>query len=299
MESNSSGKKPPPPINRGPRWSSRIRSYYVNRISTEGRGREKGWMIGWSSRGEILLKDTFGWFARFSTLFIARMWEGWFQEIGFDPWREIWNFNFRLVALFESRNFPRDDSRSNEKKEIFSFDWFIFFAKRFHSLVSSKYVKIERWRGRRSRVAKWSGEINLQFAASTARVVCKKWRAGREVRASRGAREEENGVEREYETCSRGNRNHILNFHKRVRRATPSSPTLLHLHFSAPSFTLHPILPRVRRSPLPPFSLPLSLFLCSSKRSFKLRKHISFILLPRSRLCHSAHPLDPSRAPSS
>lgn len=118
MESNSSGKKPPPPspINRGPRWSSRIRSYYVNRISTEGRGREKGWMIGWSSRGEILLKDTFGWFARFSTLFIARMWEGWFQEIGFDPWREIWNFNFRLV---ESRNFSRDDSRS-WKKEIFS-----------------------------------------------------------------------------------------------------------------------------------------------------------------------------------
>lgn len=43
-------------------------------------------------------------------------------------------------------------------------------------------------------------------------------------------------------------------------------------------------------------SLSLSLSLCSSKRSLKLRKHISFILLPRSRLCHSAHPLDPSRS---
>lgn len=74
---------------------------------------------------------------------------------------------------------------------------------------------------------KWSGEINLQFAASTRRECCVKNGGPQTCNASKGRRGERSRAnknevkrEREYETCSRGDRNHILNFHKRVRRAS-------------------------------------------------------------------------------
>lgn len=84
---------------------------------------------------------------------------------------------------------------------------------------------------------------------------------------------------------SRGTRNHILNFHKRVRRASSCHfirvsvlrflTFLLFFSFTFP-FSLRSIVPRVGKS------------LCLSGDT-KLSKHISFILLPRSQLYHSAH----------
>lgn len=153
-------------------------------------------------------------------------------------------------------------------------------------------MKIERHEDDDPEEMEWRNQFTI--CRIDARVLCKKWRAAeRSTPRRKGGKVER--VEREYETCSRGNRNHILNFHKRVRRATLSALA------SSPSFPFPPLFrPVFHPSSDPPTGEKIasssSLFLSSSKRSSKLRKHISFILLPRSRLCHSAHPLDPSRS---
>lgn len=51
-------------------------------------------------------------------------------------------------------------------------------------------------------------------------MVHKKWRAAEARRGLKGLARKQKA--REDEACSRGNRNHILNFHKRVRRASSS-----------------------------------------------------------------------------
>lgn len=147
---------------------------------------------------------------------------------------------------------------------------------------------------------KWGGEINLQFAASTRECSVKNGGPQRGVRL-----EGREGRSREWSESMKlvlaGTE--ITSLISIKECEGPLYPLSLlplpspFLHFSAPSFTLHPILPRVRRSPPPPLSFsPLP------------RGAPSFVSISRSssylvRDFATQHTLStllvPSRAPSS